>query len=93
MRTGAAIVPIGVNNSDSVWPKGQKLPHPFPRRTITVRIGEPFTAERLVAVGTDRRAAKTVATTAIMGRIAALLEPRHRGFYAGVIRESTPPEP
>ena len=93
MRTGAAIVPIGVNNSDSVWPKGQKLPHPFPRRTITVRIGEPFTAERLVAVGTDRRAAKTVATTAIMGRIAALLEPRHRGFYAGAIGGSTPPEP
>jgi 1-acyl-sn-glycerol-3-phosphate acyltransferase len=93
MRTGAAIVPIGVNNSDTVWPKGQRLPHPFPRRTITVRIGEPLTADRLVAVGTDRRAAKTAATTAIMGRIAALLEPRHRGAYAGAIHEDAPPEP
>ena len=92
MRTGAAIIPIGVNNSDAVWAKGRKLPSPFPRRTITVRIGEPFTADRLVAVGTDRRAAKTVATTAIMGRIAALLEPRHRGAYAGAMLEDTPPE-
>jgi 1-acyl-sn-glycerol-3-phosphate acyltransferase len=93
LRTGAMIVPIGVNNSDAVWPKRQKLPHPFPRRTITVRIGEPFAADRLVAVGTDRRAAKTLATTLIMGRIAALLEPRHRGAYAGAIRQDVPPEP
>ncbi len=93
MRTGAAIVPIGVNNSDAVWSKGQRLPHPFPRRTITVRIGEPFTADRLLATGTDRRAAKTLATTAIMGRIAALLEPRHRGFYADAIPREIPPEP
>ncbi len=82
MRTGAAIVPVGVNGSDRVWPKGQRLPHPFPRRTITVRVGEPFRVADLVPEGTDRRAAKTIATTAIMGRIAALLDPRQRGFYA-----------
>jgi 1-acyl-sn-glycerol-3-phosphate acyltransferase len=93
MRTGALIVPIGVNNSDAVWSKSQMLPHPIPRRTVTVRIGEPFTADRLVAVGTDRRAAKTLATTAIMGRIAAQLEPRHRGAYAGAIRGDVSPEP
>ncbi len=92
MRTEAAIVPIGVNNSDAVWPKGHLLPHPLPRRTITVRIGEPFTTDRVVAAGTDRRAAKTVATTAIMGRIAALLEPRHRGAYAGAVRDDAPPD-
>jgi hypothetical protein len=28
-----------------------------------------------------------------MGRIAALLEPRHRGAYAGAIHEDAPPEP
>ena len=33
LRTGAPIVPIGVNNSDAVWPKGRRLPSPFPRRT------------------------------------------------------------
>jgi len=93
MRTGAVIVPIGVNNSDAVWPKAHKLPRPFPRRTITVRIGEPFAAERLVATGTDRRAAKTAATTAIMGRIAAQLEPRHRGAYAGNMPDDASSEP
>jgi hypothetical protein len=58
-----------------------------------VRIGEPFAADRLVATGTDRRAAKTLATTAIMSRIAAQLDPRHRGVYAAANREDVPPEP
>lgn len=92
MRTGATIVPIGVNNSDAVWAKGRKLPSPFPRRTITVHVGEPFTTESLVPPGTERRAAKVVATTAIMGRIAALLEPRHRGAYAGAVPEESVPD-
>lgn len=92
MRTGAVIIPIGVNNSDAVWAKGRRLPSPFPRRTITVRIGEPFSATGLVPPGTDRRAAKTVATTAVMGRIAALLEPRHRGAYAGAVPEEPAPD-
>jgi 1-acyl-sn-glycerol-3-phosphate acyltransferase len=93
MRTGAVIVPIGVNNSDAVWAKGRKLPSPFPRRTITVRIGEPFSAADLVSTGTERRAAKAAATAAIMARIAALLEPRHRGAYASAIHEDATPEP
>ena len=93
MRTGAVIVPIGVNNSDAVWAKGRKLPSPFPRRTISVRIGEPFSASDLVPPGTERRAAKAVATAAIMARIAALLEPRHRGAYASTIHEDATPEP
>ena len=35
--------------------------------------------------GADRKVAKAIATTAIMGRIAALLEPRHRGVYADAV--------
>jgi 1-acyl-sn-glycerol-3-phosphate acyltransferase len=93
MRTGARIVPIGINGSDAVWKKGQKLPSPFPRRTITVRIGESFSVAEVVPVGTDRRAAKAVATTALMQRIAALLEPRHRGVYAEPIRTGPSTEP
>ena len=93
MRTGATIVPIGINNSDAVWAKGHRLPSPFPRRTITVRIGEPFGTTGLVPPGTDRRVAKTIVTTALMGRIAALLDPRHRGAYAGAIREEPTSEP
>ena len=85
LRTNAQIVPIGINGSDRVWPKGRKLPIPIPRRTITVRIGTPFRVAEVVPVGTDRRAAKAIATAAIMGRIAALLEPRHRGAYAAAV--------
>lgn len=92
LRTGAAIVPIGVNNSDAVWKKGQKLPSPFPRRTITVRIGEPFRIADVLPPDTDRKAAKGLATVAIMTRIAALLDPRHRGVYAEPIRTEPAPE-
>lgn len=93
MRTGAAIVPIGVNDSDRVWPKGRKLPAAFPRRTITVRVGDPFLTADVIPPGLDRRAAKSAATTALMGRIAELLDPRHRGVYADAIRTPATPEP
>jgi hypothetical protein len=76
-----------------VWPTGQRLPAPFPRRRITVRFGEPFKAADVVPPVAGRRAAKTAATTAIMGRIAELLEPRQRGAYAGAVRPEAPPEP
>ena len=93
LRTGASILPIGITDSDRVWPKGRKLPSPFPRRRITVRFGEPFKAADVVPPAADRRAAKTAATTAIMGRIAELLEPRQRGVYAGAVRMPPSPEP
>ena len=80
-------MPVGINGTDRVWPKGSKMPLPIPRRTVTVRIGSPFRASDVVPPGTDRRTAKTIATTAIMGRIAALLEPRHRGVYEAAAEE------
>jgi len=93
LRTGAQILPIGVNDTDRLWPKGRKFPSPFPRRRIRVRIGEPFLAADVVPPATDRRAAKTAATTAIMGRIAELLEPRQRGAYAAAVRAPSPETP
>ncbi len=84
LRTGAVIVPIGISNTDALWPRG-RLPLPIPRHTITMRVGTPFSVADLVPAGTDRRAAKAIATTAIMGRIAALLDPRHRGVYADAV--------
>jgi hypothetical protein len=42
--------------------------------------------------GTDRKAAKGLATVAIMTRIAALLDPRHRGVYAEPIHTEPAPE-
>ncbi len=86
LRTGALILPVGINDADRVWPKHRRLPALLPRRRIRVRIGEPFLAADVVPPTADRRAAKTAATTAIMGRIAELLEPRQRGVYADAVR-------
>jgi 1-acyl-sn-glycerol-3-phosphate acyltransferase len=91
LRTGAPIVPVGVNNTDAVWRKGRKLPLPFPRRRVTVRIGIPFRVQDVIPEDVGRREAKGLATTVIMGRIAALLDPRHRGVYAGAVAEDRPP--
>jgi 1-acyl-sn-glycerol-3-phosphate acyltransferase len=79
LRTNATIVPIGVSNTDRVWPKGQAIP--FPGKHATMRIGEPFRVGDLIPPELDRKAAKGLATTLIMRRIAAQLDPRHRGTY------------
>jgi 1-acyl-sn-glycerol-3-phosphate acyltransferase len=80
LRTGATIVPIGVSNTDRVWPKGRKIPRIGGHATM--RVGEPFKLADLLPPGTDRKSAKRLATTLIMRRIAALLDPRHRGAYS-----------
>jgi 1-acyl-sn-glycerol-3-phosphate acyltransferase len=79
LRTGATIVPIGVSNTDRVWPKGKLLPRPG--KHATMRIGEPFRLADVLPEGLDRRAQKAEATNVIMRRIAALLDDRHRGAY------------
>jgi 1-acyl-sn-glycerol-3-phosphate acyltransferase len=79
LRTGATIVPIGVSNTDRVWPRGTSLPRPG--KHATMRIGEPFRLADVLPEGLDRRAQKAEATNVIMRRIAALLDDRHRGAY------------
>jgi 1-acyl-sn-glycerol-3-phosphate acyltransferase len=79
LRTNATIVPIGISNTDLIWPKGR--PIPLPGRHATMRIGEPFRVADLLPPELDRKAAKGLATTLIMRRIAAQLDPRHRGTY------------
>ena len=81
LRTGAPILPIGVADSDRVWPRGQKLPHPRPGGRVTLRIGSPFRLADELPDGIDRKTAKGLATDLIMRRIAALLPPRQRGPY------------
>jgi 1-acyl-sn-glycerol-3-phosphate acyltransferase len=80
LRTNATIVPIGVSNTDRVWPKGRPIPRLGGH--VTMRIGEPFKVGDLLPPGTNRKAAKGLATDLIMRRIAALLDPRHRGPYS-----------
>jgi 1-acyl-sn-glycerol-3-phosphate acyltransferase len=80
LRTNATIVPIGVSNTDRVWPKGRPIPKVGGHATM--RIGEPFCIEDELPDGLDRKAQKSAATELIMRRIAALLDERHRGEYA-----------
>ena len=80
-RTGAPILPVGIGGSNAVWPRGQKLPHPGGH--VTVRVGRAFRLADELRAGTDRKAAKGLATELIMRRIAELLPPRQRGVYGG----------
>jgi 1-acyl-sn-glycerol-3-phosphate acyltransferase len=79
LRTNATIVPIGISNTDRIWPKGR--PIPLPGKHATMRIGEPFRLSDLLPPEIDRKSAKGLATMLIMRRIAAVLDPRHRGAY------------
>lgn len=79
LRTGAPIVPIGMADTDRVWPRGRKLPKPGGHATM--RVGRPFRVADELPAGVDRKRAKALATDLIMRRIAAELPPRHRGVY------------
>jgi 1-acyl-sn-glycerol-3-phosphate acyltransferase len=79
LRSGAPIVPIGIADTDRVWPKGRLLPRPGGHATM--RIGRPFRLDDELPAGLARKRAKALATDLIMRRIAAELPPRHRGPY------------
>ncbi len=91
-RSGALIVPIGLGNSDLLWPRGRRFPVRTPR--VTVRIGVPFRlADALAGEGStssgvdgessiaSRRRSNAAGTDLIMRRIAELLPERQRGIY------------
>ena len=61
LRTNATIVPIGISNTDRVWPKG-RVPA-TPGGHATMRIGEPFRVGDLLPPEIDRKSAKGLATT------------------------------
>lgn len=97
LRTDPVIVPLAIWGTERVWPRG-RLPRPGGQ--VVLRIGSPFRLSELeLPAGTDRRLAKTAATTAIMARIARLLPEAYRGVYAEAAaaleagREGVSPEP
>ncbi len=47
-RTGAPVVPVGIDGSFRAMPRGAWLPRP---RKVIVRFGEPWSAERVLAPG------------------------------------------
>lgn len=96
-RSGATIIPIGISNSDRLWPRGKRFPMRTPK--VIVRLGEPFrlaevlaseasaaaataTAEPQAGSVASRRRSNAAGTEIIMRRIAALIPERQRGVYA-----------
>jgi 1-acyl-sn-glycerol-3-phosphate acyltransferase len=81
LRTGATIVPIGLSDTNKLWPRGKK-PRFWRNGHVTVRVGKPFKLADELPPDLSRKDAKTHATDLIMRRIAALLPERQRGPYA-----------
>jgi 1-acyl-sn-glycerol-3-phosphate acyltransferase len=78
IRERVPIVPVGVSGTDRFLGAGQRVPRIGTR--VTVRFGRPY--QPAIAADVDRRAAMAAADEELMRRIAALVEPRHRGDYA-----------
>jgi 1-acyl-sn-glycerol-3-phosphate acyltransferase len=76
-RTGAPVLPIGISGTDELIGRDQLLPHIGSR--IIMHVGRPFYLA--VPEGIDRRTALADADAELMRRIAALVEPRHRGAW------------
>jgi 1-acyl-sn-glycerol-3-phosphate acyltransferase len=76
-RTGAPVLPVGISGTDRLLGRGAVLPAIGSR--IILRVGRPF--QLVLAEGVDHRAALAGADAELMRRIAALVEPRHRGTW------------
>jgi 1-acyl-sn-glycerol-3-phosphate acyltransferase len=77
-RSNVPILPVGVSGTDRFLGRGAR----FPRigSPIKLRVGQPFTVS--LDPSLPRRAAIEKASDEIMGRIAELVDERHRGRYA-----------
>jgi 1-acyl-sn-glycerol-3-phosphate acyltransferase len=76
-RTGAPVLPVGLSGTDELIAREQLLPHIGAR--VSMRVGRPFHLS--IPDGADRREALKAADEELMRRIAALVEPRHRGRW------------
>lgn len=76
-RTGTSVLPIGISGTDDLIARERTLPNIGSR--ITLRVGRPF--RLTIPHGVERRAALDAADAELMRRIAALVEPRHRGKW------------
>jgi 1-acyl-sn-glycerol-3-phosphate acyltransferase len=86
LRTRATILPVGVANTDRFWPRGKS---PQFGGWVGLRVGKPFRLDEITR-DLPRREAQAAATNEIMGRIAGLLPPRHRGAYSDRVVEQDP---
>jgi 1-acyl-sn-glycerol-3-phosphate acyltransferase len=77
-RSGVLVLPVGISGGHRLLPLGARLPR-FGVH-LTLRVGEPFTVSLDPAL--ERRPATVAAAEAIMGRVAALVDPEQRGRFA-----------
>lgn len=82
LRTGAPILPVGVADTDRLWPRDRWIWRPGGR--ISMRIGAPFHLDRGIGPDGERESLEEV-TDRLMVRIAELLPARHRGVYAHLV--------
>jgi 1-acyl-sn-glycerol-3-phosphate acyltransferase len=76
-RTGAPVLPVGISGTSTLIGREQRFPRIGTR--ISLRVGRPFQLE--LPKGIDRREALAAADVELMRRIAALVEPEHRGGW------------
>ena len=77
-RSHVPIVAVGISGSDEFLGRGKRMPR-F-RSRITIRASAPFTLRLDPAQA--RRAAMAAASDELMGHIAELVDPRHRGRFS-----------
>lgn len=87
-RSGVQVLPIGVSGTDRFLAPGMRFPRIGTR--LTVRAGTPY---RIDVPRRPSREQLAAATDEMMGRIAALTEPRHRGRYTRVDADPRTPGP
>jgi 1-acyl-sn-glycerol-3-phosphate acyltransferase len=76
-RTGTPVLPVGISGTDVLLGRERALPRIGSH--IILRVGRPFVLT--IPPGADRRDALQAADVELMRRIAALVEPRHRGTW------------
>ena len=76
-RTGAPVLPVGISGTSTLIGREQRFPAIGTR--IILRAGRQFHLS--VPPGADRRAALAAADEELMRRIAALVQPAHRGEW------------
>jgi 1-acyl-sn-glycerol-3-phosphate acyltransferase len=90
LATGAPVIPIGQWGAQHLLPPYAKRPHPFPRKQITMKVGDRVDLSDLAATAAEgEHSAEVVrqATDRIMAALVALVE-EIRGERAPVERYS-----
>ena len=79
-QASVPILPVGIIGTDKIYEHWLKLQRP----PVTIRVGEPYFLPEMDP--SDRQAWLSANTDEIMCRIAALIPPEYRGFYADHLR-------